>query len=487
VDELGRSSRQATLAFLLERLNWPVRLVRWRAAKEIANLMASPRYRSAAIKSYLAWMKLQRFESQITSALAVLFCLPRGALPAFSDVYGHISRPSVLADLMLEHAYGDEFSKREYLKAHSGPVPESFAADGYFLRHKGAHVPPILSRNFEELEQRSGLPFSKQWAFEWRVLMDTTQSPYSGFPHFFLDASTRRTGVSGQFSPAQCHVYRSAYLRTLALAVANWKMPLTLAKQYSTYCLPLNRGLADFAPISRPTWLGDIPEQCAAPSSPLVDLGKQLVARGASKGSQVVHLESPIREDVARYGDLSLTALLTSDDFVPDLADAEPFSRGASWILPDGISFSGLLPSNGLERYMQSGVLGFYLPTCLGLWPMPAGFWHGDYFASGIMLPASYLFEGATHVVCDQHEIRLDTASERLGAFALWHDRWTPLYPEGGNTRCGLLTDIEPKRLKTAQDLFGMRLGWMIRLRLWKQETEYAELESTVRQEFFPA
>ena len=142
-----------------------------------------------------------------------------------------------------------------WASAHSGEALEYFTIEKYFDDYKRSHVPQIFCDDIEWLERTTGLPFARQWAYEWRQVMDATRSPYSGFPYYFIDASLRQSGIGGQFSQPQCDVYRSAYLRTLAFAVSEWNMPLRTAVSYSANCLPLNPGLLNVRPIKRPKWL----------------------------------------------------------------------------------------------------------------------------------------------------------------------------------------------------------------------------------------
>jgi hypothetical protein len=136
---------------------------------EFAGLLTSGEHAKQAKDIYLDWLAKRKFESQVTTGLAVLLCASEESLPAFPDVCACMRRPSILADLMVQYVYGEGKRKGCWNSAHSGPAPESFVPEEYFGKHRMAHVPPIISHNLERTEQASGFPFMRQWSFEWRT------------------------------------------------------------------------------------------------------------------------------------------------------------------------------------------------------------------------------------------------------------------------------------------------------------------------------
>jgi hypothetical protein len=482
---VAHSHTESTLRMLLERLNWPVRFTRWLAAREFGELLASSTYNKRATAAYLKWLEARQFESQVASGLAVLFCTPERGVPLFSDVCAHINRPSIIADVMLQHIYGFGRRREGWQNAHSGLAPASFKPGIYFDDHKGAHIPRIFVDYVETLERNTGFPFMQQWGYEWRSLMDATGSPHSGFPYYFIGSRLQRSGIMGQFSQTQCDVYRSAYLRTLAFAVSRG-MSLGDAVYRSLLCLPLNRDLSELRPIQRPRWLRDIPEQCCEPNSALEPLVRELIdTRNGQESMRPVHLAIPIRASLYEFADLSVSAIMVTDDFVPDPNDEHYFDQHTGWILPDRISFRGEMPEKDPAHFRFRGQEGWSLPICLSLWPDPAGFWHNDYFSLGLALPATYNFPRIPVIECADGSIHVDAGSERVGRSSIWHDHWTPLYPPGGNTRCGLLTEMRMLELEQSLTNYDMKLGWVVQLRLWTRKTDYGEYELTERREFF--
>lgn len=476
----------STMRMLIERLNWPVRMVKWRAAKEFGALLSSVDYSKQARDVYFDWLSSRRLESEVVSGLAILLCTPEDGLPSMQAVTRHVSRPSILADMMLQSVYREVRTGVDWADAHSGPVPDFFAPDRYFEDHKRAHVPPIISNELHRIEKKTGLPLPRQWAFEWRNLMDATNISYSGYPYYFVDSLLLRSGINGQFSQRQCDAYRSAFLRTLACAVSHWKMPVKYAASISLNTLPVNRNLVDLKPMQRPDWLADIPERCCKPQASLEKFTRELVkpSLGAAP-MRPVSLKIPISVNVCEFGDLSITAVLATEDFLPDLDRYDTLERMHPWVLQDGISFDGPMYHEEIDDFAWYGVRGWGAPLCLDIWPLPSGFWHNDYLQVGISLPAPYAFQRQVYIACRTDHIAIYSNRVFSGSWRVWHDHWTPLYPKNGRTRCGTITELSNTDIARAQERHGLRLGWMSELRIWKRRSEYGEFDLTRQREFF--
>jgi hypothetical protein len=476
----------STLRVLLERLNSPVRLVRLVAAREYAALLSSFTYGGRAAAAYLRWLAARKMESEVATGLAVLLITAKDDLPAFSDVCAAIGQPSIVADMLLQHTYGFGNRRGGWLTAHSGMVPDNFIIEKYFEDHKTMHVPLIFRTSIEQLEARYWFPFARQWAFEWRKLMDREDIRYSGFPHHFV-GNLSQSGIIGQFDFVQSDVMRSAYLRTLACAVADDAITAQQAGVYAMDCLPLNRGLSRIMPIDRPAWLADIPEQCCMTGASLETEGRKLIASNINTaGMRPVSLLTPLNAAQYEFGDFTVSALMVTEDFVPPAMDKPYFSPDSLWRLPDAITFEGEMDSKDAARLTVEGTAGRCIPVCLRLFPLPFGYWLTDYLTAGFALPASYLFDDKPDVACVTDGIRMQAKGTSVAKVSIWHDHWTPLYArDDGHTRCGVLTEMTASHLNLALERHGLRLGWVVQLRRWSRPSEFGEFELTTQREFF--
>ena len=83
---------------------------------------------------------------------------------------------------------------------------------------------------------------------------------------------THARGIMGQYWQRMREVFLSAYLRTLAYAVSEWRLPQKIAEGY---CLEIVHGIAglfDVEPGARPAWLSDLPERLCAPGADFTSL-----------------------------------------------------------------------------------------------------------------------------------------------------------------------------------------------------------------------
>jgi hypothetical protein len=472
--------------FLLDRLNWPVRLARLQAAREYGNLLADESFGPVALQIYLAWLLKRQTENEVCSGLAVLLAANKTNLPSIDVVSRNLPCPSILADYMLNEVYGLTPSGRSWTSRHSGKAPVSFEAGEYFLRHQGDQIPPSLAAELLRLEQLSGLPFLKQWAFEWQQTQTATGAPLSGFPYHFLEAGLERSGVTSQLDQRQGDIYRSAYLRTLHCAVDTWRMPLEVASEAATRCLPLNRGLVDVVPIDRPRWLGKLPDECAPENASLKPIIKQVLnAAMESDGLLPVHLRTPLSLKISEFSSLTVSCALLSEDFVPVPDTDFTELRTSAWNLPNGSLFAGRSRQLAAEEYAQPTSQGIRIPLCTDIFPFPFGYWMGDLFHLGISLPASNLFDEPISYCCKGEAILTEMNGQTIGRWTTWNDHWTHLYPKGGNTRCGSVSEMRPADIIIAADRFGLKVGWTADVKIWCREKSYDELKLLQKSTFF--
>lgn len=461
------TEREAALQMLIERLRWPVKIVRWKTAKAIRTLLVNDETRQSTTKTLLGWFASRHLESEVISGLSMLAVTPYDARPIFSEVEKSVSSPSIAADFLLKQMYG-RHSER-WCSAHSGTAPASFSAESYFHEHKTAHVPPVLKRDLEYLERKSGLPFLRQWGFEWTALRERLQAGYTSYPNYFGDFALQREGIYGQFILHQSELYRSAYQRTLACAVSEWNMPPDAAEQFSVFDLPVLPGLFEVEPAPRPAWL-PLLDATMLNGDDLASIARNVISREPEDAFQTVLLRIPTERSFDEFGELELAAYLVDDAFELDENQLLHSRSQRLWLTR--YQFDMVRPS--LEPQEQAGKLGSALPVCSDEVPFVRGYWHDDYYQRGVSLPATYCFQQPTlqQAQADGIHIRID--QEEVGSLAIWHDAWTPVSAPNSATRCGTITRIRRSELAAAAARLGRKVGWFVRLsRMEKPEGGY--------------
>jgi hypothetical protein len=473
------------LSFLFQRLKWPVPMSRWRTAKEIRNLLNDSVMRSSTTKALLDYLDQCKSESEVCEILTIVFLTSPVRRPTRTALASRIHCPSILADIMLERIYGLGRGIGGWRWAHSGRAPADFEGGRYFEEHKTAHVPPIFVHNLKHLENIRGDPFLQQWAYEWKILCDKLGTHYTGYPHYFDDVLDSRAGVVGQYWQRMREVYLSAYLRTLAYAVSQWRMPQKIAEDY---CLDMVHGIAglfDVEPLARPLWLADFPERFCAPSADFTSLICELVQAARSEGMRLVSLDTPIASSVQKFANLTLSAHLVTSNY--NIPDGDLLYEKMPWLsVKDTFELKGPPGEITIQEAGTEGKMGDQVAVCSCLFPVPYGTWQSDYFSMGIRIPAPYSIPD-TEIRCTHESIDCITSDGKVRSRTLiWNDNWVPPYPKGGSNRCGTATMIDQEMLAQAMEKLGRKLAFFMRLRIWDREKEYGEYSESKRTFFLP-
>lgn len=473
-------SSGVSLELLFERLNWPVPMVRWRAARAIRNLINDGSTRSASNALLLGRLDACQAEAESAALLTLVFLTDPAARPPLADVASRNHKPSALSDALMHQTYAAPLDPQSWRKAHSGQPPDGFTPDEYFKKYKTSHLPPIFSDNLRRLEAKTRKPFMRQWAFEWKQLRDRIGTTCTEYPYYFDDVTEVRAGIIGQYLQRQNEIYRSAYLRTFAFAVDQWGMPTKLAQGYCLDNLPAIAGLFDLDPVERPLWLTDAPERLLAADTDFETCAKDLIKAGNVDPAKMVSLHAPLRKDASPFGYVSAAAFLVTSDFKPD-GEAPPYVPTTVISLAATFDLRGQKTSLSESESVQKGSTGAALPICASLLPVPFGYWHGDYFSVGVRVPANYCLDDDPTINFSNATVDLVSAGVPQATTLMWHDEWSSQYPREGHTRCGTVTMMNSAQLSKVQTKLGLRLGWLVERHEWKREKDYGDYEYVKR------
>ena len=468
------NSAPLALAFLFQRLKWPIPMSRWRTAKEIRDLLNDPVTRSSATDALLQYLNNCKTESEVCEILTIIFLTLPAGRPTRAALALRIQCPSILADMILERTLGIGRGIGGWGQTHSGPAPVDFDGGSYFHKHKAAHVPPSLSRSLRKLERESGKRFLQQWAYEWKVLSDTLGTRFTDYPYYFDDVLEVRSGIIDQYWQQMREVYLSAYLRTLAFAVREWHLPQRIAEAYCLNCVYGIAGLFDVEPSTRPAWLANYPEKFCDSGLEWKPLIRDLLKDAQENRMKLVSLDTPIASSLKKYARLKLSAHLVTTDYEPP-DEAVLHEMMPRLMLEDAFELNGQPVDIAICEADNAGRSGKEAAVCNGLFPMPFGAWQGDYFATGVTIPASYAVPGA-EIRCTNKSIDLVASGGKVvSRTQIWNDDWTPQYPRNGSTRCAVATMIDVDALAAAETRLSRRLAWFARLTAWDRKKEYGD------------
>jgi hypothetical protein len=475
------SSTPIALAFLFERLKWPVPMVRWRAAREVRNLLNTAATRTTATEQLLDILRDCACESEVCALLSIILLTKTEARPTRSAVISRVKYPSLLSNMLLERIYGKGQGGQPHL--HAVAAPSGFEAGSYFDEHSTAHAPPVLGNNLRRLERVSGLPFRKQWGFEWQILRDRLGVPFTKYPHYFDDSAEAGSGVTGQFWQRMRDVYLSAYLRTLGYAVNEWRLPREIAESYCLEIVDGIGGIFEIEPGVRPTWLSDITERFCAPNANFGAIAKDLFKASQQNGMVVVSIHMPVAASVQKYARLQMTTHLITENYKAP-AGASLCEETPPFMIEGTFEVTGAPPDITLDEASSAGQTGGeQASVCIHLFPMPFGCWHGDLFNVGLTIPAPYVVKDA-QISCTADGIQLKSRDGKLlSTTRVWNDGWTPPHPRGGSTRCGVVTMMDASCLEEAQIRLVRRLALFVRLQIWDRETDFGNYSESQHNE----
>lgn len=361
-----------------------------------------------------------------------------------------------------------------------------FAESDYFKEHKTAHVPPVFWHRLQEIEDQTHLPFVRQWAFEWENLCERTGIRFTRYPDYCDDVMERRSGIVGQYQQGQTEVFRSAHIRTFALAVSKWNMPHERAMDELFDHIPAISGLFDLEPVAKPRWLENFPHECLDDGVDLKEVVRGFVAKMQCADKQVLSFTSPFEIDDAKYGHVQLSAFLATDDFI--LKDNDSLFEPAGFCdARANLTIETEWPNRPIEACSFKGRTGRAAPVCQQILPVPHGHWMSHYFSTGIPVLASYCLAGNKNLRVRNGALELMVDGVLTSETSVWHSSWSPHYARhGGHTRNGVCVEALPHVLEGVLEgrLHDLKLGWLLNVRVWKRDKEYGDYELKARHVF---
>jgi hypothetical protein len=258
IPEQNASGYNLHLPMLFSRLTWPSPLARERACTAMASLLLDSVLGPTVNAYFLRWLKSQQHESVCGMALLGLLRAKTDdgdkAPISAAELRCSLPYPSLQSALLLAMYEPEVTTLKDMGGWHSGDPPGSFAAQPFFGKYAHSFLPPVYDSWIGEIERRMLIPLSRQWAYEWDVVLNRRRfdlSPSSlNFWLGYREADDRYFAVDTPLS----EVYRSAYLRALAWAVDTRGLDRDIANDLAAETVPINLDLWPLRPGTRPDW-----------------------------------------------------------------------------------------------------------------------------------------------------------------------------------------------------------------------------------------
>lgn len=253
-----------SLSVLLTQLAWPSGLVRERACVEIAKLLNDEKYARATRDHLLEWMSSQRLESVCALGLLPLLRAridrPDSQLPSLPQLQTAIAKPSLLSTLLLSELAAGNGELLSPSLEHSGETPSDFDVDPFFEKYVKTFVPPYYDYLAGLIEENEVIAFRRHWAFEWKGLVDETSVELTDRTLYFWFGSRDEKERVAATDTKLSEIYRSAFLRSLAWAVATEKLNLNGALLFAAQTCPVNLDLWKLKVNEKPDWFPRVEE-----------------------------------------------------------------------------------------------------------------------------------------------------------------------------------------------------------------------------------
>jgi hypothetical protein len=103
--------------------------------------------------------------------------------------------------------------------------------------------------------------------------------------------------------------------------------------------------------------------------------------------------------------------------------------------------------------------------------------------------PSTCGFVDSAKKRCPQlHRIQMKI-KQSIGVFSkpleIQMRHYSPLYPEGGHSRCGMLTTMPRQLIDNVAKQTSRKLSWVVDFRKWNSEKDYEPLEMVRQRTFF--
>lgn len=426
---------KTSLRFLTHRLEWPLCRVRREAAYELARLVREGV--DGAAEALLAWISERELESEAAIGVSIIHAFELGPHIPVGDVVHAVRAPSFLSQALIEATYPgapQPAAPFGYEPAKAPPVNHR----DYFDRNQGQLVALRFRSHLRALTVASGRPFYERWTQEWSALQDRLNVPFSGRPDYVWASGAREDMASVQVR--QTEVYISAYLRTLAYAVAKWGMPAERAVDASFEALPFSHGLALVRPMNRPKWSFDSLKLYRS-------RGVRKAADMAWRGAERMTLtgQKPLVLCTVDHDELNILRFTMRSVLVPASAAAAP-PPAKRWREPSatvGTSMGMLGPLKMGGRRCQPDV------TFLSVRVGPANFprLQIENIISGIELANPELFGDAPIVAATSESLALEISGQQMSEWRHWYADWEPTRPKEIADYAGYITTIDARKL----------------------------------------
>lgn len=481
------SERNSQLAFLLSRLMWPAAPVSERAADALAGLLVADETSTETLDALLSWLGEQKLESATALGLLSLVraadCDPAFVPPPSERLAQAIARPSILSQMLLEELDRAGPEPLDWSRLHSPDAPDGFVPSPFFDKYLGAFIPPVYALRASQIEQRALVPFTRQWAFEYRRLMEEMGLRESASALNFRGREHEEH--YGPFNTRLSEVYRSSYLRTLAWTVARGGLTEAEARKLAVGTCPIDLDLWRVRMTSPPHWwpgpiestehIDTIPAQVwsAVDTAWRVQCNlatTRLIVRAGGRvheGGVVYDLDifgAFQRKSGASQPEPADIAAALENEVVPHRPQGLRFAGELGWVEPEAVAMEMddwiVVPASAITHPASS---------------MP---WQSRRAWRGLVLPMPYLAGRDASFRCVSDAVEVVAEGQVVATWHDWSFRLREIDLANLSPSTGFVLEVNRELVEAVEAGTGMAFIWVCKLTGYHRRHTYQRYET---------
>ena len=452
------------IELLVDRLRWPAALVRERAADQIAHLIAEGR--RDVVDALLAWIGRQKLESRAASGILPFLKAQEVSngqpvsAPAIADA---CRARSVLSELFLNH-YDPSHAADRTLARHSGSPPAGWDPPEEDDETKARGLRKSLFQRLERLERDFQSSLVPQFEFELAALRgkhgDSTNRA-------LRLAGTHQDGFHPGWYALTDENAASAYLRTLAWAESNRRLPQELIPYFAAIISPVDLGLWEVEPGSRPEWWPNfdaepMPDSIDAQIAAVIQKTNAASNTWGSGAHVVLAASGCIFQSGLVQHELAVRSLFqqANGPWRPSTEDIlNIVQRVRTWVdqKPSPLRFEGKVSIDtravDIADWSVLPCSGTTHPAAVMSWQAWRGF-------RQVQCPTDALSDGQIRAVCREHSVDFESQGGLIATWSDWSSGLSAISITGLPPATGWVLTAPRGVVEKFSREVGMRLCW---------------------------
>lgn len=463
------------IKLLISRIKWPSGMVRERACSAIADLLTDSKWNKVVKESLLDWLNEQELESIIVNGL-IPFLYAKTKCKDFKTPIKELTdtckKQSILFWMILDELTAESLQAPNWTLLNSGTVPTSFKVNPFFRDYVRNFIPPTYMDTALKIEKLSGIPFVTQWAFEWQNIVEKTSKIPSTDPLTFwgLQYSEHFGAIDFEMS----EIFRSAFLRTLAWCIMNDSLLIHEARFLALKTCPVDFGLAQLQPNSRPTWWPNGTEE------PGIWLEVESLWNQRKKENNWILGEATGRiKEEKSICDLEIFGFLIVEDSTQPI-ESEKLSYWCQYqnVVDHGepsLFLEGIIRKTSMLNHKEDFSGNKIVSLSTQIWPHTTPRWQFWRMYRGIWIPTPFIARNDLTFSCSEKGLHVNDEEDFLGVWKDWTGGLKEKLTANLSPATGQYLKVNRKRIEEIVDNTNSTYCWLCCLKTFHRKSDFEE------------